>query len=49
MDIYTVKKLLDHAHVNVADKHYIELNIGKVRKEMDDIELEDLIDEHKYE
>jgi len=49
MDVYTVKKLLDHAHVNVTDKHYIELNVGKVRKEMDDIELEDLLDNIKYD
>jgi integrase len=49
MDIYTVKKLLDHTNVGITDKHYIELNLNEVRKDMDDIELEDLLNTDKYE
>lgn len=43
MDIYTVKKLLDHTDVKVTDKHYIDFRVDTVRKELDEIELKDFI------
>lgn len=48
MPVLTVKRLLDHTDMKITDKHYIELDLSKVRKEMDDIELKDLIDPDKY-
>ncbi len=49
MKVLTVKRLLDHSDIKITDKHYIQLNLGKVRMEMDDIELEDLLNSDKYE
>ena len=43
MDIFTVKKLLDHTDVKVTDKHYIEFRVDNVRRELDEINIEDLI------
>lgn len=44
MQVLTVKRLLDHTDMKITDKHYIELDLGKVRKEMDQIKLNDFID-----
>lgn len=43
MDIYTVKKLLDHSDVKVTDKHYIDFDVNAIRKELDDVNLEQLL------
>ena len=40
MDIFSVKKLLDHANIKVTDKHYVDFNVSKTRKELDAITLE---------
>lgn len=47
MDIFTVKKLLDHSDIKVTDKHYIKFNVAKIREILMDISLNDLIDETK--
>lgn len=43
MDIYTVKKLLDHSDVKITDNHYIDFRVDNVRKELDEIGLKDFI------
>lgn len=43
MDIYKVKKLLDHTDVKITDKHYIDFRVDSVRRELDEIELNNLI------
>jgi len=43
MKVYTVKKLLDHADMKITDKHYLTLNLKKVRNEMDDFDLDDFL------
>jgi integrase/recombinase XerD len=43
MDIYTVKKLLDHSDVKITDNHYIDFRVDNVRKELDEIELNNFI------
>lgn len=45
MDIYLVYKLADHANIQITDKHYVKLNIDKVRRELDGIELDNFLDE----
>lgn len=45
MDIYTVKKLLDHASVKVTDKHYLELNLKKVREYLDDFNFDEFMND----
>jgi integrase len=47
MDIFTVKKLLDHSDIKVTDQHYIKFNVAKIRETLMDISLNDLIDETK--
>ena len=39
MDIFTVKKLLDHADIKITDKHYVDYNVNVARKELDVIAL----------
>ncbi len=39
MDIYKVFKLADHADIKITDKHYINLRLENVRKELDEITL----------
>ena len=43
LDIYTVKKLLDHSDVKVTDKHYVDFDVNSIRKEMDDIDFDRLL------
>ena len=43
MDIFTVKKLLDHTDIKVTDKHYVDFKVDNIRKELDEIEIEKLI------
>ena len=43
MDIYKVKKLLDHTDVKITDKHYVDFRVDGVRRELDEIELNNLI------
>lgn len=43
MDIYKVKKLLDHTDVKITDKHYVDFRVDSVRRELDEIELEKFI------
>lgn len=38
MDIFTVQKLLDHSDIKVTDKHYVDFNLGTVRKNLDQVE-----------
>ena len=45
MDIYTVKKLLDHANIKITDKNYVDFNVNTARKELDDVTLESFLDE----
>jgi integrase len=45
MDIFSVKKLLDHANIKVTDKHYIDFNVNRVRKELDFMTIDNLIGE----
>lgn len=45
MDIYKVYKLADHADIKITDKHYINFRLSLVRKELDDISLEDFRDD----
>lgn len=42
MDIYTVKKLLDHANIQVTDKNYVDFNINIAREELNKITLESI-------
>lgn len=44
MDIFTVKKLLDHSDVKITDNHYIDFRVDNVRKELDEISLNNFID-----
>lgn len=44
MDIFTVKKLLDHSDVKITDNHYIDFRVDNVRKELDEIGLNHFID-----
>lgn len=44
MDIYSVKKLLDHANIKVTDKHYIDFNVNRIRKDLEGMTLEDFLD-----
>ncbi len=43
MDIFTVKKLLDHTDVKITDKHYIDFRVDNVRRELDDIDVNNFI------
>ena len=43
MDIFTVKKLLDHTDVKVTDKHYVHFRVDNVRKELDEILINNFI------
>ena len=45
MDIYVVKKLLDHANIKITDKNYVDFNVNVARKELDDVTLESFLDE----
>jgi integrase len=47
MDIFTVKKLLDHSDIKVTDQHYIKFNVARIRESLMDFSLNDLIDETK--
>jgi integrase len=40
MDIFSVKKLLDHANIKVTDKYYVDFNVNKTRKDLDAITIE---------
>jgi len=40
MDIFSVKKLLDHANIKVKDKYYVDFNVNKTRKGLDAITIE---------
>lgn len=44
MDIYTVKKLLDHSDVKITDNHYIDFRVDNVRKELDEIKLKGFLE-----
>lgn len=44
MDIYTVKKLLDHTDVKITDKHYIDFRVDNVRRELDEIKLKGFLE-----
>lgn len=44
-DIYTVKKLLDHANIKITDKSYVDFNVNVARKDLDDVTLESFLDE----
>lgn len=48
MDIYTVKKLLDHTDIKITDKHYIKFNISLIRKEMFDVNMNDLLEDDNH-
>lgn len=39
MDIFTVKKLLDHADIKITDRHCVDYNVDVARKELDKIEI----------
>lgn len=39
IDIFTVKKLLDHTDVKVTDKHYIDFRVDNVRRELDELTI----------
>ncbi len=39
MDIFTVKKLLDHTDVKITDKHYIDFRVDNVRRELDEVSI----------
>lgn len=41
LDIYVVYKLADHADIKITDKHYIDFKLDGVRKELDEITLDD--------
>lgn len=41
LDIYVVYKLADHADIKITDKHYIDFKLDRVRKELDEISLDD--------
>lgn len=43
MDIFTVQKLLDHSDIKVTDKHYVDFDLKKVRDQLDEVEMEELI------
>jgi len=43
-DIYTVKKLLDHANIKITDKSYVDFNVNVARKDLDDVTLETFLD-----
>ena len=43
MDIYKVYKLADHADIKITDKNYIDFRLTSVRKELDEITLEDFL------
>lgn len=45
MDIFSVKKLLDHTDIKITDKHYINFNVGKTRISMADFTLDQLLSE----
>lgn len=45
VDIYVVYKLADHANIKVTDKHYIDFNVSRARKELDVITLDSFLDE----
>ncbi len=45
LKIITVKRLLDHSNIKVTDKHYVDLSLSRVRKELDDMEFDDIFDE----
>jgi len=40
MDIYDVKRLLDHTDIKITDKHYIGYNTGRVRKKLKQVTYE---------
>jgi len=42
MDIFTVKKLLDHANIQITDKNYVDYNINLAKNELDKFTLDDL-------
>ncbi|MEM3091528.1 MAG: tyrosine-type recombinase/integrase [Candidatus Pacearchaeota archaeon] len=42
MDIFTVKKLLDHANIQITDKNYIDYNVNVARKDLDKFTLKNL-------
>lgn len=44
LDIYVVYKLADHADIKVTDKHYIDFKLDGVRKELDEISLDDFLE-----
>lgn len=41
LDIFSVKKLLDHTDIKITDKHYISFNIQNIRKDLEEITLDD--------
>lgn len=43
MDIFTVKKLLDHTDVKITDKHYVDFDLKNIRDQLDEVELERLL------
>lgn len=43
LDIFTVKKLLDHSDIKITDNHYIDFRVDNVRKELDEIKLKGFI------
>ncbi len=45
MDIFSVKKLLDHANIKITDKNYVDFNVNNARKELDEITLESFLEE----
>ncbi len=46
LDIFVVKKLMDHANIKITDKNYVDFNVNVARKHLDDIALDSfLIDE----
>lgn len=45
MDIYVVYKLADHASIKITDKNYINFNISRARKILDDIDIDTFLEE----
>ncbi len=44
LDIFDVKKLLDHTDIKVTDKHYVDYDISRMRKKLKFITLESFLD-----
>ncbi len=47
LDIFDVKKLLDHTDIKITDKHYIRYEVKRIREKLDEFDFNDLIDGRK--